>query len=734
MALMHQKSTSLGPAIALSERTQDSEALATAAKEHVVATSPVDGLMKLLGISSDSENGDSDTVDEEKERVEEEEEKKRAAVGYVPASEATSKDMESWPPVRDSETAERVENNLGGGSKLREGKVTVELDEETLSSLPVMPLDEVMKYDGLRKPPSKEGLLATYETNETLTPESVEVPPSDYCPSASAVSGESKAPAKLYVTYEGIVYDVTSFAEHHPGGRELLRTAAGLDLKHFFDNYRVHSQTEKAAQWLAPLAVGRLTPEDAKRAEKMTTPEVHVEKRMKHLGRARRQTMVVAASLPFWVILRNLIRAVGAVIPNLARLLARCLPVAVPEYSPGAERLAGSEMQKLAALKLQLKKEGKLGSQFLAKAAMEAGLRSPEEVEADANSSYSVAVIGGGVAGCGAAWALKRSGFDVTLYEAREQISGNARTFDWDFSPYRGAGEGNDKLDNNPNANTIKSCVSVTAWPPLYYKNYTALLADLGVETVPMPLSWFLNSKVKGAEGSFWGADPTVSENHNTLRKVFEKDFRIYEKVERFAAATTDLFTGASWDPRKRQDTPSMYANHTGFGMLNPLNVVPLYSLFKWAGGSDLWWDVVFTPFYTASFLVDELRPFPAVFGPLIEAQIPLNPKSSNASWSPSEESVKNCCLTTCVTWKDAGVGIRGVFLKLVEGVKVKEALRIREVEVLPNGKKVSGKLRCDVFPGILNSSSRLCHLLDAFRFPQFVHRFEKKLASARRK
>ena len=97
---------------------------------------------------------------------------------------------------------------------------------------------------------------------------------------------------------------------------------------------------------------------------------------------------------------------------------------------------------------------------------------------------------------------------------------------------------------------------------------------------------------------------------------MFEKDFRIYEKVERFAAATTDLFTGASWDPRKRQDTPSMYANHTGFGMLNPLNVVPLYSLFKWAGGSDLWWDVVFTPFYTASFLVDELRPFPAVFGP----------------------------------------------------------------------------------------------------------------------
>jgi len=40
---------------------------------------------------------------------------------------------------------------------------------------------------------------------------------------------------------------------------------------------------------------------------------------------------------------------------------------------------------------------------------------------------------------------------------------------------------------------------------------------------------------------------------------------------------------------------------------------------------------VVFTPHYTASFLVDELRPFPAVFGPLIEAQIPLNPIKENA-------------------------------------------------------------------------------------------------------
>lgn len=37
---------------------------------------------------------------------------------------------------------------------------------------------------------------------------------------------------------------------------------------------------------------------------------------------------------------------------------------------------------------------------------------------------------------------------------------------------------------------------------------------------------------------------------------------------------------------------------------------------------------------------------------------------------------------------KDAGIGIRAVFKKLVEGVEVRDHARVREVVVLPNGKK----------------------------------------------
>jgi cytochrome b involved in lipid metabolism len=49
-----------------------------------------------------------------------------------------------------------------------------------------------------------------------------------------------KSADSIWVTYEGVVYDVTGFVEAHPGGKELLLTAAGLDLSHFFETYTVH--------------------------------------------------------------------------------------------------------------------------------------------------------------------------------------------------------------------------------------------------------------------------------------------------------------------------------------------------------------------------------------------------------------------------------------------------------------------------------------------------------------
>ena len=69
----------------------------------------------------------------------------------------------------------------------------------------------------------------------------------------------------------------TEFAAHHPGGKGLLRTAAGMDMQHFFENYLVHGQTDKAANWMGPLAVGKLSKADtiAIQCETVLCPSVH---------------------------------------------------------------------------------------------------------------------------------------------------------------------------------------------------------------------------------------------------------------------------------------------------------------------------------------------------------------------------------------------------------------------------------------------------------------------------
>jgi predicted NAD/FAD-binding protein len=485
------------------------------------------------------------------------------------------------------------EGEVGGPGK----RVVVPLDQETIDSLPFLPLSVVRSPDGEYK-------------------------------------------GRLLVSHGEIVYDVTEFADNHPGGKDLLMTSVGLDLGHFFDNYTVHGNTDKAAKWLAGMAVGRLTEEDAILARHGTDSVVHVERRHVWLGKARRRVVFVAATLPMWMTVRSCVRFVGWLVPSLGRMLARLVPVVVPGLSRGAEPL----------------------------------LVTNDDADGNASGTISenaptVAVIGGGIAGCGTAWSLRRSGYRVTLFEARNEISGNARTFDWDF------GDGK----------TVKSCCSVTAWPPLFYKNYTCLLNELGVETVHQPLSWFLNSKVPGAVGTLWAADPKPYDG--SLRNVLKRDFEVYEKVVRLSDKVCNLFT-FRWAPWRRNDTPSMYDAHTNLGLLNPLNVVPLYSLFRLMGGSELWWQVVFTPHYTASFLVDELRPFPAVFGPLIEAQIPLLPNDENTRSFASSRSDKDCNITTCQTWKDAGKGIREVFRMLTEDLDLRENTRILNVEVLPNGKK----------------------------------------------
>lgn len=143
-----------------------------------------------------------------------------------------------------------------------------------------------------------------------------------------------------------------------------------------------------------------------------------------------------------------------------------------------------------------------------------------------------VAVIGGGIAGSGAAWALARSGAcDVTLYEPRSVLGGNAKTHLWtplgttaaaaaaatatetpaSARPGRGkaakaAARVGSALDgeqpqqqesqpkqgyggaNPPNQppEAVRTGLSVLAWPAQFFRTYGALLRLLRIPTVPV--------------------------------------------------------------------------------------------------------------------------------------------------------------------------------------------------------------------------------------------------------
>jgi heterodisulfide reductase subunit A-like polyferredoxin len=72
-----------------------------------------------------------------------------------------------------------------------------------------------------------------------------------------------------------------------------------------------------------------------------------------------------------------------------------------------------------------------------------------------------IGVIGGGIAGVGAAWALKRAGAKVTIIEKMPTIGGNAKVFDWKTTP------------------PVTSGLSVLAWPDKYFHNYNQVITQL---------------------------------------------------------------------------------------------------------------------------------------------------------------------------------------------------------------------------------------------------------------
>ena len=206
-----------------------------------------------------------------------------------------------------------------------------------------------------------------------------------------------------------------------------------------------------------------------------------------------------------------------------------------------------------------------------------------------------IAVIGGGIAGAGAAWSLHRAGYEVELFEKGRALGGNAKTFRWQTE-----------------SGHADSPLLVVAWPQMYYHNYEQLLRELGVGITTLPISYF----VQTPNGHF------CQDGRTAIQRRFEREFRRWKKLVAFVTRVNDFFL-----PKNKHD--SLYH----FSYFNPLNLIPLYWLARAFGISSAFWDTIFVPIHCASFITTSMKSVPAVILPLLESIVPLEEPTQMGTW-----------------------------------------------------------------------------------------------------
>ena len=272
-----------------------------------------------------------------------------------------------------------------------------------------------------------------------------------------------------------------------------------------------------------------------------------------------------------------------------------------------------------------------------------------------------VCVVGGGIAGAGAAWSLRRSGFDVTLYEQKPALGGNAKSHGWQVPLKAGASAGASSSAGGdgvaaPAATTreVRTGLSVLAWPGELFHTYNALLAHLGIETVEHVLRFFVGrrratecgdssggSSGDGSSGAVECVFAHDRESHTDEAQLAARqpwlaaDLARWRRLAAFVRRVNGFFAPAPLRRAAATSGPgggaaavtvavrgkSCYRN----SLLNPLNVVPLRALARWGFGvSDRFWGEVFVPVHTSTFLEAHMDDLPAVLAELLEDIVPL--------------------------------------------------------------------------------------------------------------
>ncbi|CAF4700988.1 unnamed protein product [Rotaria sp. Silwood1] len=244
------------------------------------------------------------------------------------------------------------------------------------------------------------------------------------------------------------------------------------------------------------------------------------------------------------------------------------------------------------------------------------------------NRNSKIAIVGGGIGGVGAAYALLRSGYtNVTIYEARDKLGGNAKTHVW-----------------QTNNKSITTGLSVLAWPEIF-RNYIHLLNELNIKTAIVELPFFIHNKEENTIFAHGKQHINAQQYNNDLKRWI----RMVNTVK----YVSTFFNGREI---------SLYH----FSLLNPFNYISMKLLSFLFGISNRFWNNVVVPMYASTFLSTKLSFIPSSILPIVDSLISLEPNR----------------IPTMQTWLQTSTG---VFDKMTKGAIIKTNSQVKSVHIKRN-------------------------------------------------
>ncbi|MDE2718221.1 MAG: FAD-dependent oxidoreductase [Chloroflexota bacterium] len=183
-----------------------------------------------------------------------------------------------------------------------------------------------------------------------------------------------------------------------------------------------------------------------------------------------------------------------------------------------------------------------------------------------------IAIVGGGISGLGAAWALNHhpDRFDFRLYEAHERIGGNAVTADMP----------------QDDGSTIPFDISVTACIPSVYHHILLLMQEFGIDLLDTKFSY----SVKYGERVY--AHDFDSEISEQLQSEIAKFQRILRRLH-----------WIGWLTRSQSKL---------LNALNPFNYISMGTVLKLGGFSDDFRYKVLKPMFVNFLMATDVYSLPA--------------------------------------------------------------------------------------------------------------------------